>query len=355
MKELQHSVYQKSKKKLNSSKKCDVSVENLPNHNVDVGITQEENAETKCILMNINNIEDIINLTKRDDLEKLLKTSKKIKSLVNIVPALKLLNEMMGLQKVKQQIFMMCIRFLFDKSVRLEMCNFAILGPPGCGKTRLAYIIAKILHLSGRTKNDEMIVACKSDLIGKWLGHTCSKTKEKLLEARNSVLFIDEAYSLCSDKNDMFGKECIDTITNELSENPTENCLIIAGYKHDIHENFFNVNKGLERRFRFMIEIDRYTSEELFTILIQKIEEIGWTFTNKEFVESKIRKHHSFFKNSAADMEIIASNCVDHCMKKVLLNCEKKIINNDEFAVVLETFLSRFSDATNESVQHMYI
>ena len=47
-----------------------------------------------------------------------------------------------------------------------------------------------------RIKKNKIVEVQRSDLTGQYLGSTTEKTKEKILEARGGVLFIDEAYRL---------------------------------------------------------------------------------------------------------------------------------------------------------------
>lgn len=55
----------------------------------------------------------------------------------------------------------------------------------------------------------------RADLVGQYAGHTAVKTTEVINGAVGGVLFIDEAYSLCQDKNDAFGLEAIDALVKE--------------------------------------------------------------------------------------------------------------------------------------------
>lgn len=53
-------------------------------------------------------------------------------------------------------------------------------------------------------------------------------------------MLIDEAYSLGSNgSEDIYAKECLDTINQYLSENVDKIVCIIAGYKHELNFVFF--------------------------------------------------------------------------------------------------------------------
>lgn len=179
--------------------------------------------------------------------------------------------------------------------------------------TRAINILAKIYCNLGILKNTDVVKASRSDLIGKWCGHTAIKTKEVLDSAIGSVLIIDEVYSLGSkDRSDAFSKECIDTINQYLSEHVDDFICIIAGYKDLVEDCFFGANPGLERRFPWKFTIDPYTPDELTKIFKLQIEECGWTLDTSimdEDITKLIKENHSCFNGNGGDTK----NLIDKC------------------------------------------
>ena len=148
-----------------------------------------------------------------------------------------------------------------------NMLHTVIQGPPGTGKTELAKKISKIYLAMGILKNDTFKIVKRGDLIGKYLGHTSIKTQKVIDSCSGGVMFIDEAYSLGNvEGRDIYSKECIDTINQNLTENKSKFICIIAGYKSDLEDCFFSVNKGLGRRFAIRYTIDGYGGDDLFQI-----------------------------------------------------------------------------------------
>ena len=89
------------------------------------------------------------------------------------------------------------------------MLHTSIEGPPGVGKTKLGRILAHIYSALDIIPSKRFKRVRRTDLIGKYLGHTAHKTQEVINEAEGGVLFIDEAYSLGDNENrDSFSKEC---------------------------------------------------------------------------------------------------------------------------------------------------
>ena len=189
-----------------------------------------------------------------------------------------------------------------------ELLHMCIMGPPGVGKTVIANIISEIYKNLGILSKGHIVKASRSDLIGKYLGHTASKTTDVIKEAEGGILFIDEAYSLV-DRNgrDSFSKECIDTLTQYLTEKCSDLLCIIAGYKTDIEEYFFSSNKGLERRFAFKFNIEGYSYEELFNIYCDKMKLEGWIVNldknDEEQFLNLFKEKYDLFKNFGGDIE----------------------------------------------------
>ena len=67
----------------------------------------------------------------------------------------------------------------------------------------------------GYVKENKCIEIGANELKGGYTGQTSIKTKAILRNAKNKVLFIDEAYSLY-DKNGGYGQEAIDVIIKEI-------------------------------------------------------------------------------------------------------------------------------------------
>jgi hypothetical protein len=147
--------------------------------------------------------------------------------------------------------------------------------------------------------NDKEVfkVVTKEDLVAGYLGQSPIKTLKVLEENRGKVLFIDEAYSICRDERDFFGKECLDTITNFLTENP-EYVVMFAGYEKEMKKSILKVQPGLIRRCMYVMTCDPYTGKELYEIFRRQMSKDG--FNNKydpellEFFEKNCKSFANF-------------------------------------------------------------
>ena len=76
-----------------------------------------------------------------------------------------------------------------------EMFNTVLQGPPGCGKTEIAQILADIYSKLGKLSKGTFTSVKRHDLVAEYLGQTAIKTNKVLKDALGGVLFIDEADS----------------------------------------------------------------------------------------------------------------------------------------------------------------
>jgi SpoVK/Ycf46/Vps4 family AAA+-type ATPase len=215
---------------------------------------------------------------------------------------------MIGMKNIKEMIIdLIFFRLQNLEDSQNELWHLVIQGSPGCGKTEVSRIIGKLYYCLGITKKDKFTPVKRSDLIGKYLGHTAKMTQDVFDDARGGILFIDEAYSLGNPEGrDSFSKECIDTINQNLTEN-RETVVFIAGYKEQLEESFFSYNPGLNRRFKMRMNVDVYNASELREIYLKKLKENKWCVLNdnfeKEIPLSFFEKNIGLFKYNGGDME----------------------------------------------------
>jgi hypothetical protein len=256
----------------------------------------------------IKSLKDLIDLGNTYDLNDKNRYVINLRALNKCVNPLKDLDAMIGMKNIKEMIIdLIFFRLQNLEDTKDELWHLVIQGTPGSGKTEVARIIGKLYYSLGIIKNDKFTLVKRSDLIGKYLGHTAKMTQEVFDNAKGGILFIDEAYSLGNpEQRDSFSKECIDTINQNLTENK-ETVVFIAGYKDQLNESFFSYNPGLNRRFKMRMTVDKYNASDLRDIFIKKIKENLWSIfdddIDKEIPMFFFEKNLEMFKYNGGDME----------------------------------------------------
>ena len=212
----------------------------------------------------ITNIQDIIDLIEKYPLKDDVEYNINMKAIHNIKEPIIELNNMIGMNKLKDSIVDQIIYFVQNlhinkNAVNPDFMHTCIYGPPGTGKTEIAKIMGRIFCSLGILNKNYFKKVTRADLIAGYLGQTAMKTRDVIKEALGGVLFIDEAYALGnSEKRDSFAKECIDTLCEGLSDHKDKLMVIIAGYEQDLNKCFFAYNQGLNSRFPWRFKTDDY-------------------------------------------------------------------------------------------------
>lgn len=342
------------KKTLDNRSSCGKSDCNHRYYMVDEDSDAEE--EELRSITKINNINDLIKLGQLYHCKKrIIYMGVELKTLYRLVVPLQRLNRLIGLKTIKENIVNQIVYFLSGlQSDNDDMMHTIIEGPPGCGKTEVGRILGEIYMNMGILQNKIFRIVKRSELIGKYLGHTAVKTQEVIDSCNGGVMFIDEAYSLGDNEGrDSFSKECLDTLNQNLSDNKHKFLCIIAGYMDALDKNFFAFNDGLRRRFSFKYVIDKYTADELRDIFLQKVSDFGWKITNGVNISEFFKKHYELFPNFGGDMETLFLNIrICHGRRIFCLDKEihRKLLNNEDFEQGLKSFAEHRKNSKEDAV-----
>lgn len=226
--------------------------------------------------------------------------------------------------------------------------NFVIKGNPGVGKTTVARLIGQIFYENGILKKGLTIEATKDDLVDRYVGGTPGRTREKIMEAQESVLFLDDAYSLIDKSEDNnYSKEAIDEIVAAMTNTKQYRfCMIMAGYPEPMDE-LLKMNPGLGSRFgkTNILTIEDYPPDLLRDIFIANCRKDGYGFIGDEDEETPLDLD-LFFRNlydqrdranfgNARDVVAIAR---DVKMQASLRDDEKRCITADDFGSYSQYF-----------------
>lgn len=203
-----------------------------------------------------------------------------LQNLIGLSSAKSIINEALDFNKVQK---MYTDKGLNDLKPARHM---VFTGNPGTAKTTVARLFAQIMKDNKVLPNGKLVEVGRKDLVGKYVGWTAKLVEEAFQNARGSVLFIDEAYSLCDERDGLFGDEAINTIVQMMENQRDDTIVIFAGYP-DKMQKFLDKNPGLRSRIAFHVNFDDYNEDELVDILklIAKDNKVNLA----DDVEAKIR------------------------------------------------------------------
>lgn len=261
-------------------------------------------------------------------------------------------------------------------SLGIGVSNTLLLyGPPGCGKTKCAYLIAKELQLP-------LIVARLDSLISSYLGTTAKniRTLFEFAQKTPCVLFLDEFDAIAKARDDSNELGELKRVVNSLLQNVdamSNDSLLLAATNH---ENL--LDSAVWRRFDYKLEIEFPDSDaiikmiDLFTnnnanLTLKEKQEMAIAFARlsganiEEIVKKSMRNsvihNKDFSKTSVYDefftyKKILPQNCEDErLLQKIkaqyLRECDKKVFSLAIIADILNISKTTASKIVKEEVE----
>lgn len=249
-------------------------------------------------------------------------------------------------------------------------------GPPGCGKTKCAYLIARELNLP-------LVVARLDSLISSYLGTTAKniRTLFEYAQKMPCVLFLDEFDAIAKARDDSNELGELKRVVNSLLQNVdsmSSDSLLLAATNH---ENL--LDSAVWRRFDYKLEVELPDSEaieemiDLFaakTIKLSQKEkkELSIIFKGlsgasieeiiKKAIRNSVIEGKNFCKKSIYDeffvyKNILPQNCdnekaIMEIKAKYLRNCNEKIFSLQIIADILGSSKTTISKLVKEEVNN---
>jgi SpoVK/Ycf46/Vps4 family AAA+-type ATPase len=302
-------------------------------HNHEVKLNTPKEKEKRTIETNVSSIEDLLKIIEENEYNNRYEYNIDLKGLHNIKEELYSLQKMIGMSELKTTIIHQLLYFiqrLHISSTGSDFKHTVIYGPPGTGKTEVAKIIGKMYSKLGILEKSVFKKVTRSDLIAGYLGQTAIKTNNVIKDCLGGVLFIDEAYSLADSdtkSSDSYSKECIDTLCEALSDHKDKLMVIIAGYKKELNETFFRVNKGMDSRFIWRFTIDSYDYKELMNIFVKLMDQNDWCWHDNDN-DNELEKLSWFERNK--DSFVFFGRDMESLFTYVKISHGKRIYGKEE-------------------------
>lgn len=259
-------------------------------------------------------------------------------------------------------------------SIGIGVANTLLLyGPPGCGKTQCAYLIARELCLP-------LIIARLDSLISSYLGTTAKNIRAlfEFAQKMPCVLFLDEFDAIAKARDDSNELGELKRVVNSLLQNVdamSKDSLLIAATNHDKL-----LDSAVWRRFEYKLEIglpdtnaiiemiDLFTKKahnlnakekiELATALTglsgANIEEVLVKAIRRSVIQNKSIEKIDFYNELFEFKGIIPQNCVSKNMllgikTSFLRNCNEKIFSYQVIADILKSSKTTISKLIREA------
>lgn len=221
-------------------------------------------------------------------------------------------------------------------------------GNPGTGKTTIASLLGRIYQQLNILPNGGQIVYCtRSDVVGKYQGHTASLVKEKFKEAEGGILFIDEAYSLYHDKMDTFGKEAVDEIIAQMENRKDTLMVILAGYKKEMENFLRESNPGWRSRIKDTIEFDDYSVDEMTAIFEGLVSSYNMRLGEgcREVIHSmiEVKSKAPDFGNARGVRNLFEDVLSEQSERTVSMKVKGQILSGEDYDTILAEDIEKIS------------
>ncbi|MCR5109203.1 MAG: AAA family ATPase [Lachnospiraceae bacterium] len=229
------------------------------------------------------------------------------------------LKRMPGLKNVKDMITeftAFVIEAGRNKSIRGMHSSMIFYGNPGTGKTTCARLLADIMAEKG-VSNTSFTMASRSDIIGKYVGHTASKISELFDKARGGILFVDEAGFFLNEASGGYVREAIKEFVRFMEIYP-DVTVIFAMYEKEANA-FMNLDEGLSSRISRTVAFDDFSDRELGEIFVHMMKEKGYSVSRSsidkalEYLEDI--KNNKNFGNARDVRKLAESVIISHAVR----------------------------------------
>ena len=149
--------------------------------------------------------------------------------------------------------------------------HIILTGNPGTGKTTIARKLGEILAAIGYLDSGHVVEVDRAQMVSPYQGETPRVVDRLCDKAMGGILFVDEAYTLApvsqGGERDSQGLQALEKLMKRMEGDRGKFVVIAAGYRMEM-DNLFRVNPGFKSRFNYFLNIDDYSPEQLYQIML---------------------------------------------------------------------------------------
>ena len=177
--------------------------------------------------------------------------------------------------------------------------HIILTGNPGTGKTTIARKLGEILAAIGYLDSGHVVEVDRAKMVSPYQGETPKVVDRLCDKAMGGILFVDEAYTLApvsqTGDRDNQGAQALEKLMKRMEDDRGKFVVIAAGYRTEM-DNLFRVNPGFRSRFNYFLNIEDYTPEQLYQIMLVFAHDKKYIFSSE--AEALTRKMITEMYNS---------------------------------------------------------
>ena len=162
--------------------------------------------------------------------------------------------------------------------------HIILTGNPGTGKTTIARKLGEILAAIGYLDSGHVVEVDRAKMVSPYQGETPKVVDRLCDKAMGGILFVDEAYTLApvsqTGDRDNQGAQALEKLMKRMEDDRGKFVVIAAGYRTEM-DNLFRVNPGFRSRFNYFLNIEDYTPEQLYQIMLVFAKEKKYLFSEQ--------------------------------------------------------------------------
>ncbi len=162
--------------------------------------------------------------------------------------------------------------------------HIILTGNPGTGKTTIARKLGEILAAIGYLDSGHVVEVDRAKMVSPYQGETPKVVDRLCDKAMGGILFVDEAYTLApvsqAGDRDIQGAQALEKLMKRMEDDRGKFVVIAAGYRTEM-DNLFRINPGFRSRFNYFLNIEDYTPEQLYEIMLVFAKEKKYLFSEQ--------------------------------------------------------------------------